>query len=310
MFRRTAAAAAVIALGLSAGARAQVKLEFKQVPGTTSSKTVQKLQQSLTINGNVLDTSTERSATTTRVVGTPAADGSVKVVDTIDALKIDLGLPGGIDIAFDSANPDAKPDNPMLAPIIDSFKVIAKSTFTLVFDKAGKLTGVESVKPGGDLAALSPAVADQIKAEFDPKKVQKETARELDLFPAVGLKKGDTWTKDDIMQLGQGQSMTFKRTYTYLGPVTEGGKSLEKIDSKATAVDYKVDAGSPIKVPKSMLEIKSSAGTIFFDPKLGTIAKRDEKVNVVGTIDLEVMGMEFKDSKLDLTIETSTAQVK
>ena len=118
MFRRLAAPA-VIALGLCAGADAQVKLEFKQVPGTTRSTSTMKLNQTLTIGGNPLETTTERSATTTRVVAAPSADGSVKVVDTLDALKIDLGLPMGIDIAFDSANPDAQPANPMFVPIIN-----------------------------------------------------------------------------------------------------------------------------------------------------------------------------------------------
>ena len=309
MFRRLAAPA-VIALGLCAGADAQVKLEFKQVPGTTRSTSTMKLNQTLTSGGNPLETTTERSATTTRVVAAPSADGSVKVVDTLDALKIDLGLPMGIDIAFDSANPDAQPANPMFVPIINSFKVLPKSSFTYRFDKAGKLAAVEEVKPGGDLAALDPATAGQIKAQFDPKAVEKEAAKDLDLFPAVTVKKGDTWAKEDTMQLGQGQTMTFKRTYTYLGTVDEAGKPVEKIDSKTTAVEYKVADGSPIKVPKSMLEVKSSAGIILFDLKLGIVVKRDDKMTIAGTLDLDVQGMEFKDSKLDLTIEMSTNQVK
>ena len=58
-----------------------------------------------------------------------------------------------------------------------------------------------------------------------------------------------------------GQTLEFDVELRYAGTVEQGGKTFDKIDTKATKVTYALDpnTSSPVKVPKSDLKIEKSA---------------------------------------------------
>ena len=107
------------------------------------------------------------------------------------------------------------------------------------------------------------------------------------------------------MRLDSGQKLTFTTKYTYEGSIEQSGKTLEKIVSQTTKVDYSADADAPLKVVESDLKVAASEGQILFDAAYGQTVLQQSKVQVTGSLKLEINGMELP-GELDLTIENKT----
>jgi hypothetical protein len=309
MLRSVLPSALVVAC-LAAPGMAQVKLELKHPEGSKATyKKTTKLHQVLTINGMEIPTDTDSVATTTEEVGKRTAEGKLPITETTAALKAQIDLPGGMNVTFDSANPDAdKPDNPALASLQGIFKALVGTSYTVVLDKDGKVAAIEGAEKVLDKAGdLDPMVLEQLKARFSAEKLKKEREQEHNVFPDILVRTGEPWERTEVMDIGGGQTFTFKKRYEYQGTTEQGGKALDKISAKNTDVTYAMEANAanPAKVNKSDLKIASSDGEILFDRQAGKVVKRQTKTRITGDMTLEINGMEFP-TKLDLTIETKT----
>ena len=115
----------------------------------------------------------------------------------------------------------------------------------------------------------------------------------------------DSWVLTNTLRFDSGQKFTFTTKYTYQGSVKKEGKNLEKIVFKTTDVDYSADADSPITVLQSDLKVTASEGLILFDPAFGQIISEHNKIQIKGSLKLEIKEKEFP-GKLDLTMEFNT----
>ena len=52
------------------------------------------------------------------MVGKRDAEGTLPITTTIDKLQVNLTVPGGITLIFDSGDPDKKADNALLEPLL------------------------------------------------------------------------------------------------------------------------------------------------------------------------------------------------
>jgi hypothetical protein len=95
--------------------------------------------------------------------------------------------------------------------------------------------------------------------------------------------------------------------YTYAGTVTEDGKTLHKVTSKAKTVKYQMDpnAESPLKITGSELKPTESSGEYLLDLDAGLVTKAVAKIRIQGDLQMSVGGMNLP-GKLDLTIETNS----
>ena len=121
-------------------ASAQVTLEFKQTEKSTV--TVQSdvnLKQTLQIAGQEIQTQSIQKFTTESVTGDRAADGT-RV--TFKNWNGKWAFPGGIEMKFDSAVPDAKASVEQLEPILDLLRTMIKHPTTQVYSKEGSLNKV------------------------------------------------------------------------------------------------------------------------------------------------------------------------
>ena len=109
------------------------------------------------------------------------------------------------------------------------------------------------------------------------------------------------------MPLGGGQTMSFTTEYKYIGEVTEAGKTLHKIEAKATAVSLTIDNNPMVKLTKCELKPTESSETLLFDREAGEQHSSKSKTRIQGVLDLEINGMAFP-GKLDLTIETESVR--
>jgi hypothetical protein len=304
------AVAAALCLGLAQAASAQVKLELKWPENTKQSMTTTRtIDQTMTIMGMEIDTRNEQSVGTTRSIGAKRSDGTTPVEFVTDSFKSTMTHSIVGTVSFDSADPDAgKDDTSPLAFLRDIYKLLAGSSYTVVVGADGKIVNVEGteklLEKAGD---LSPEAADVLRGELDSQKLKANLNEEYGFLPKTLVRPGDTWTGTNRQDIGGGQTFTYDTTYEYKGTIERDGKTLDKIDKKATAVKYTQDAAAATqaKAEDKGLKIESSEGTILLDRATGTIVDSKDKTRIVGKMTLTVMGQEL-DTDLDLTWEEST----
>lgn len=286
-----------------APAAAQVKFEHKFPEGKSSTTVATvKTSQTLTIAGNEVKSGSEQTLTISSVNGRRAADGKLSIKSKLDALKATVKLPGDVELAFDSAKPDAAPPGTQFDFVLDIFKASAKSSWETVVDKDNRISAVNGREEA--FATLSEEIRTAMKAQVDPEYLKNAANDELDRLPSKAVSPGDSWERTTTMRLDAGQRFTFTHKYTYEGKIKQDGKELERITSKVLKSEYTVEGDAPLKVVESTLKPVESSGEILFDPAVGEVVAYRNKVQIKGTLKLEVAGMKL-DGDLDLTIETS-----
>ncbi|MAD79885.1 MAG: DUF6263 family protein [Pirellulaceae bacterium] len=286
------------------GASAQGTFKLKFPDGRKSTTVTQvKSEQTLTLVGMELISGSEQTITVTSTNGQRADDGKLVVKSTIDALEASVTLPGGTELQFDSADPDADPPGTQFDFVLDIFKATAKSTWATTMSQDNRVVAVE----GRDNAFgdLPQNLQDAMKSQLDPEYLKTAANDELDKLPSKPVSPGDSWERTALMRLDSGQKLTFTTKYTYEGRIEQNGKTLEKIVSQTTKVDYSADADAPLKVVESDLKVAASEGQILFDAAYGQTVLQQSKVQVTGSLKLEINGMELP-GELDLTIGNKT----
>ena len=296
-------------LGLSSTAQAQVKLELKYPPGRDlKHKSITKTHQILTLNGMAIETESNQTVLSDESVEKVRDDSTVPITTKIDALKIDISLPGGLNVNFDSADPNAKIEPPQLAFLGDVFKLISQVRYTLVLDKANALKAVEGTESIREKAEkLGEPVKMSVMARLSPERIKSEFEQSQARIPDILIRQGEPWERTETLELDAGQSLTFRKKYEYLGTEKTGEKTLDKIGVTTTDVKYAQDPAtqSPLKATDSDLKVDSSSGTILFDRAGGYTANDKAKIRIKGTINFTAGGQKIP-GELDLTIESET----
>ena len=283
-----------------------VKLEFKHLEGTSSTaNSASKVHQILNIAGMDIETKVDNKVTVTSTVGKRSSDGRLPIQEKIESLAVELSLPGGVTVEFDSTNPNAKSDNPMIQALLDTYKARVGSTYSIVLGPDNKVITVEGTD--SILKNASPSAAELLRGELNPEHIKKAAQQGYDMLPTGPVSKGDTWTRTTVTRIGGGQTLTFETKFEYAGTVDRDGKKLDKITSAATSVTYSMDpdAPTPLKVTQSDLKIDSSKATILFDREKGRSVQSTSVTRIVGDMTLNINGMDFP-SKLDLTFDSTS----
>lgn len=297
----------VLAVVLVSTATARVRLEVKHSEKTCwSYQNTVKLHQIITFMDVDIETRSEEATTTGHAAGERRTDGSLPIVNSIDVVKACVELPGGLKVVFDSTEPEAdKPEEPALLTLWTLLRALSDVKYTLVLDRDGRISAAEGTESILDKAGdLDPATRDDMRARFTPERLTQAARQEFGRFPEVPVREGEPWERTEVMSISGGQTLTFTRRYEYLGTVEEGGRTLDKLRDRATAVLYDMEPNpaSPAKVAKSDLAIDSSEGVILFDREAGRIVHRRDKTRIKGEMTLEIGNVE-QPAKLDLTID-------
>lgn len=294
--------AMAILAACNASASAQVELAPKLTENATWRTTVAvKVDQVLTIAGMPLESKVSQNLIIAESAGKKGADGKLAVDAKMDAMLVEMDLPGGIKLAFDAGNPKTDAPIPQLQPILDLLKASSQATFTTTYSSPVK---IDSLKFTND--ALD-SVDDALKGDFNPELLAQQAQQELNRLPKKAVKKGDKWERTENARVGGGQTFEFKKQYEYAGTTTVGGKTLDRITSTATAVTYSAEPNpaSPLSVKESDLKITASKGEILFDRELGVVVSGSDEVTIEGELKLVINGMELP-GKLKLTMTTNS----
>ena len=288
----------------SATAFAQVSLKPHLNENTKVRTTIEvSTKQTLTLAGMPLETGVEQFIVTNGQIGEKQADGKVQMLGKMETFQIDMKLPGGIEVNFDSGNPKTEAAIPQLTPILQMFDAMSSSTYVTTFSAPGK---IDSIVLKGD---KFDALADAMKQELSPERLKLEAAQALARIPTDPVVKGDTWQRTETSNLGSGQTFEIKRTFEYLGTVNEGGRELDRIGMKVNSVTYNIDPNPslPLELKSSDLKIAKSEGELLFDRKLGAFVKSSDSFTVVGKLTLVAGGNELP-GELDLTITSKSSR--
>jgi len=294
-----------LALGWPGTAQAQVKLEHKFPEGKKLTyKTTSKTRQVLTVAGTQIESEEDRTIVSSLTAGKRRGDSNLPVERKIGSLRTVLSLPGDIKVTYDSKDPNAKIDNPDLAFLADLFKFTSEIDYTVVLDAQNKVTAIEGTEKLQEKAdKLNPAARDLVRSQFDSDKLKRSFEQGLNVLPDVLARPGEPWERTEILEIGGGQALSFRKKYEYSGTEKKGNKTLDKISSKVIEVTYKQDPGAntPLKAVKSTLKIDSSDGTILFDREEGHVVDSKGRMritgamtflandtNVTGTLDLRI----------------------
>ncbi len=284
---------------------AQIKLEAKFEEGRkTVVHTTMKLKQTLTLAGMAQETESDRFVITSSQAGKRDADGKLRIESKTDKLSVNMKIQG-ITVSFDSDDPNKKVENPLLEPLMQTFRAAAKIKATLIRDRTGKVVAVEGLEKAAE------EVPAELRGDFNADQAKKNANQELDFLPSDPVKLGDTWSKTAELPLGGNQTMSLTTDYKYAGEVKEGGKTFNKIEGKSTAVSLTIaenpNAQVKIRLTKSELKPVDSTSVVLFDREAGQVHSQKGKLRVVGDLELEVNGTAYP-GKLDLTIESETVR--
>jgi len=296
---------AFAALLWATAAQAQVELTLKYPENSQfTTLTEAKSEQTMTIAGMELATSSSNVTTVAQRIGARAEDGTLRIESNIESMQMQLNAPGGIQLTFHSDNPDAKSPIAELEPYLDVMRATVKTPWTIVLDEDGNITAIEGKEKMLD--SLGADAAKEMQRQLDQEYLLDEANRGLEAIPVDPVKQGDTWELDSEMRLEAGQTMNFHKRYEYAGTVEQEGRTLDKITVTTTTVTYSMDpnSASPLKVTNSNLAIGSSEGHILFDRELGQALESYEKVQITGDMTFNINGMDLP-GKLDLTMENT-----
>jgi hypothetical protein len=266
----------------------------------------------LTLAGVEIETQSNQIVVVSSKVGKKRDDSSVPVEQKIESLHVELSLPMGINVTYDTSEPNAKIDNPQLAFLEEVFKLTAEIGYTIVLDNQNKVKAIEGTEKILEKAdKLSAPAKTAIKSRIESDTLKKAFEQELRHLPDILTRPGESWERTEVLDVGSGQTLTFQKKYQYVGTEKVGDKTLDKITSKTTKAELKQDPAveAELKLVKSDVKVESSDATILFDREEGHVVSSRGSIRIKGdNMTFSYQGKELPGA-VDLTIE-STAELQ
>ncbi len=126
-----------------------------------------------------------------------------------------------------------------------------------------------------------------------PEESLKRTAREIFSFlPERKVKEGETWERSVEVPTGPLGQQRFINTYKFEGQGELAGKKVEKI-GLTTTIDYKAGKPDPAlgsSVLSGEMKVEDGKGTMYFDAAAGQLIQIESKMTLRGRMILSVSG--------------------
>jgi hypothetical protein len=264
---------AVLTIGLTVPAQAQVKLEWKFKEGDTFYiENVTKTKESIGIRGMA----NEYEKTTTGVarykVVKTTADGAV------------------LEMQFVSVKSDGNDPLPALAgTFTDELKEV---TFRITLSATGQVSKIEGFddffkKFAGD----DKAVAKDLRSMGLEELYTQGITQAFGFLPAKAVSKGDKWKLTGTLPLPQVGSFKTETEYTYQGP-GDNGEQITFVEKYTYELPKAMD-GALLKITKGDTKVEPSKGTITFDVASWRLVRLERPFKFKGTFTADGKGKEL-----------------
>jgi hypothetical protein len=301
-------AAALLSVAVCSTASGQVTLQRKHAEGSsTCYETTFLLNQVMTISGMEFKSTADVGETRTMTTGKRNTDDTIPITTKIDATRLNLTIPGGGQLLFDSSIHLAKTADPKLEPLLDVLRASVGASYTLLVDRQEQVTGVEGVQ---EILARAPAkAAELIKSQFSTETLARGYRESVEILPSDPVSPGDAWERTITIDLGAGQIVKVERRCEYKGSTERNGRTLDEItvtDKRIASFEIQPNDEFPAKVAASDLApADDSKGQIYFDRELGIDVESTHVLHLKGKMTLTIQGMELP-SELIMRIDSQS----
>lgn len=288
------------------GVQAQVKLEYKfPEEKKLVYRTTSKLHQSLTFMGMEVERSEDRFLVESFTTGKRRGDSTLPIAKKVESLRVEMALPDG-KLVYDTADPKATVDTPGHAFLRNMFKLAGEVAYTIVLDEHNKVKAVEGAEIFKEkIEKLDPTSQESVRDVYAAEAFKRSFEEQLQIVPDVLARPGEPWERTQVIETGDGQTLSFRKKYEYVGMEKRADKTLDKLSCKVLEVKNNTNPNTnlPLKPTKSDLKVESSDGKILFDRDQGHLVSTTERIGIKGNITYSAGGMEVQ-TVVDLSIET------
>jgi hypothetical protein len=290
---RRAAVLCVLAAGIGLGgsAQAQTTLRWKFKDGDTQRfNMIQRTESQATVGEQKIEMTQEMSMDLSWKVAKVDADGTATIEQTIDRVKMMMDGQVGR-MSFDSRDPDASegPEQ-AIAPMRTMFEAMVGKPFISVMTPRGEIKETkipDSLKDA--LKAAAPGMESMMEGLMGGGNGKSSLLGNISMFPEEAVSVGKSWSSDADQKLGPLGSMKVKQKYTYAGPVTEGDRSLEKIELD---MSMQMEPGKDSPFGNVAMDVKNAKGMLLFDNKAGKLVRSETSTSM--TMKMEVQGQQIE----------------
>lgn len=194
-------------------------------------------------------------------------DGKAKIAQKFERIKFTMaGIPGAPALDYDSKDKKQLPEpfGQMMGPMFDA---MSSAEFIVTMAPNGEISDVvipEKLKQAVAKAGAGGALPGM---DFSPDGMKRMMSQSGLVLPKDPVAKGKSWDQKLEMPAPGLGSMVMENKYTYEGPTTKNGKTLEQVGLKPT-MTFKGDANAPVK-----MSLKDAKGTAYFDNDAGRLVE-------------------------------------
>jgi hypothetical protein len=195
-----------------------------------------------------------------------AAGGLAEMGQTVARARTKMESPFG-NVEYDTQDPKV-PTGPVAQGLAPLMKALVGAEFTFKISPQGELSDVKVPRKMVDALREAGAPQEGGSAGMFSEDSLKQMIMQSSLsLPKGNIEKGTSWTRTSKLPYPPIGTMVYKKIYTYVGPETQDGKTLERIDLRTTA------EFQPDPLTKSDFKIKSQegGGSFYFDVATGRI---------------------------------------
>lgn len=241
---------------------------------------VRKMTMNMSVGGNEITMKMNQNIDTVWHVLKVDRSGTARMTQTITRIRFEMDMQD-MKIEYDSKT-GKMPEGPIGEAIAPLFKAMVNEPFKLNMDPQGNLKDIEIPESLKKAAKDLPAGAAGGLGEMFTEEGFKNLMNQASLvLPREGVMKGKTWKQVNTTKMPSGKS-TVTVNYTYDGPITRAGKTLEAISLKpSTKIELDECAQLKIKVGK-----EEASGKAYFDKASGRLVEVLNKTKM--NLDIEV----------------------
>lgn len=210
-------------------------------------------------------------------------DGSAVLTQKIERMRMNMDMPGGQKMEFDSAakqeDPTAagKPASPLTQMMGPMLKALTSSAFKVTMSTRGEITDVDV--PEELLKGLQASPGAKLIGDLQSEKGFKDLVQRGSLVLPTELKEGTEWTSKVEMDNAAVGKQTVETTYKYAGSREQDGATMEVFKPTMT-----MGFGGEGKAGKVEIAKQDSSGEILFNRNAGRLEqstlKQDMEMNV------------------------------
>lgn len=255
----------------------QESLRWKFKEGESHQYTLeQKTENTAMVQGQEITTTILQTVEMTWAVKSVEADGSARVAQTIDRIKMELNSPFA-GFAYDSqAEQPAEGPAAQLAPVINA---LIGTPITLLMNPRGEVNEVEVPDEMVQKLQNAGPAAQSLKGLASKEGMKGLIGQSTLVLPEEPVSQGDNWTRKLNLPMPTG-TMALTNTYTYEGT---GEQGLAKINLKMNIDELKAAPDAPFEMK---LDSQEGSGSYSFDTQAGILKSSEvnQKLKAVVTL--------------------------